>query len=397
MGRMNLRNKLFSRDEYFPEPFPPTESFPIYVADIEILKSSANEYAIVGRKRLNEWIKDWNFEDKKEVLSRLESPSASHHDGAVWELYLNSLFKHLGFHVVRDPLAVNGKTPDFRITRYSRTYYVEATSISREPVSSPKKHWVKLINQVDKVRRDDFFISFHPSRTSSRAPIPSQIINQINSFLDSLDYDALCHIDYQYMPKVVISDNDWEIRVSPIPKKPKGASERFIGVCGSAGTGMVADLQDLRRKIVKKRKKYGPLDKPFLIAILENSFIGSSDRWHRFGALFGEEALHFLQSGETETVRLDNGIWSVRKKETSVEGLLLLDRLALTSPNLGSPEIWINPNFLNSELNIDIPFTFLRLHGDSYELNASELTWDGLTRPSLSSVMSRILTRIFFS
>lgn len=380
---------------YFPEPKEPARTFPIYVSDIEILKKSIDPLAVRGRLRLNHWLRDWNFPDRKDLLARLNSTSAADHDGAVWELYLNSLFRFLGFYVERDPLKIKGKTPDFRITRFGKTYYVEATSVSREPSSPSQKHWRDLVNKVDSISRDDFFITFHPSQTSSGTPRSTQVVKEINTFLDSLDYEELCLASYLDRPELIIRDNEWEIRVSPIPKSPKGVTGGLIRLCGNAETGMISDLEDLRTKISKKRKRYGPLDAPFIIAILENSFVGSDDKWHRFGALFGNDALRISPNGDSRSIRLDNGIWSARKKESYVEGLLLTARLPITFPDLKLPELWINPNVATSELDAVLPFSFLCLQGDKYELTGSEFSWNGLDKPSLRSVLSRLVSRLF--
>lgn len=379
---------------YFPEPSDPITRFPRFVPDIEIYKNSNDPLAVMGRLRLNSWLRDWNFRDKKDLLARLNSDSAADHDGALWELYLNSLFRHLGFHVERDPLKAKGKTPDFLISRYGKRYYVEATSVSRGPSTPIQKHWENLVNKVDEIERDDYSIAFNPTQTSNRAPRPNQIIKQINAFLDSLDYEEVCHSGIWNRPEFPVKDNDWEIRVSPIPKRPKGDSLFFIAICGSADSALISDLEDLRSKISKKRKRYGRLNAPFIIAILENSFAGSYDRWHRFGALFGNEALQLSPNGETKSIRIENGIWSARKKESYVEGLLLVDRLQTTFLQLGLPELWINPNLKSRNLQAEFPFPYLRLEGELYNFTSTNFLWDGIKGPDFKARVSRFISRL---
>ena len=380
---------------YFPEPKTPITKFPRFVSDIEIYKNSNDPLAVLGRLRLNSWLRDWKYPDKKDLLARLNSKSAADHDGAVWELYLNSLFRYLGFHVERDPLKASGKTPDFLITRLGKRYYVEATSVSRGPSSPTQKHWESLVNKVDAIQREDYSITFHPSKTSNKAPRAKQIIKQITAFLDAIDYEQLCRSGIWNRPETLVKDNDWEIRVSPLAKKPIGRSEYFIALCGSADSGLISDLEDLRTKISKKRKRYGRLDAPFIIAILENSFAASNDHWHRFGALFGNEALRLSPNGATKSIRMENGIWSARKKESYVEGLMLFDRLQITFPELGHPELWINPNIESSFLEAEFPFPYLRLEEELYNFTPTNFSWDGLERPSFKAKASRLISRLF--
>ena len=174
-----------------------------------------------------------------------------------------------------------------------------------------------------------------------------------------------------------------------------GESEFFIALCGSADSGLISDLEDLRTKISKKRKRYGRLDAPFIIAILENSFAASNDHWHRFGALFGNEALRLSPNGATKSIRMENGIWSARKKESYVEGLMLFDRLQITFPELGHPELWINPNIESSFLEAEFPFPYLRLEEELYNFTPTNFSWDGLERPSFRAKASQLISRLF--
>lgn len=393
---MKLLKPLRTKEEYFLEPKEPVDEFPIIVPDITILRNSADPLASLGRQRLNLWLNQWPFEDKKDLLSRLESTSASQHDGAVWELYLNSLFKHLGFKVEREPQAISGTTPDFKISKFDRTYFVEASINSREATSPQEKNWERLVTEVDKVKRDDYFISFQPTRTSAQQPTPRKVISAINQFLDSLNYEEILNKHFLDIPEMTIHEKDWEIRVSPIPKKIRGYSTRFIGLFGEASNGMITDLGDLRAKIESKRRHYKGLKHPLILAILENSFIGSEDRWHRFGALFGQEAFRFNPNGEPIPIRLNDGAWDGRRREKEISALLLLNRFPLTFPDLNAPELWINPSHQISSIRQDFPLSNLRLNGDSYEVEYVEMNWNGLDRANLKSFIARKVSEVFY-
>jgi hypothetical protein len=393
---MKRLKPLRPKEKYFLEPKEPVDEFPIIVPDITILRNSADPLASLGRQRLNLWLNQWPFEDKKDLLGRLESTSASQHDGAVWELYLNSLFNHLGFKVEREPQAISGTTPDFKISKFDRTYYVEASINSSEATSPQEKHWERLVTGVDQVKRDDYFISFQPTRTSTQQPSPRKIISAINQFLDSLNYEEILNKHFLDIPEFTIHEKGWEIRVSPIPKKIRGISNRFIGLFGDASNGMITDLGDLRTKIESKRRHYKGLKHPLILAILENSFIGNDDRWHRFGALFGQEAFHFPPNEEPIPIRIKDGTWDGRRREKEISALLLLNRFPLTFPDLNAPEIWINPSHQSSRIRQDFPLSNLYLNGDSYEVEHVEMNWNGLDRATLKSFITRKASEFFY-
>jgi hypothetical protein len=393
---MKRLQSLRDKEKYFLEPEEPAEEFPFNVPDITILRNSADPLAALGRQRLNLWLNQWPFEDKKDLLARVESTSSSQHDGAVWELYLNSLFRHLGFKVEREPQAILGTTPDFKISKFDRTYYVEASISSREASSTQEKHWEKLVTEVDKVRRDDFFISFQPSRTSTEHPRSKKIISDINLFLDSLNYEEVLNDHFLSIPEVTIHERNWEIRVTAMPKKPRGFSTHFIGLYGDASNGMITDLGDLRKKIEEKRRHYKGLKHPLILAILENSFAGSDDNWHRFGALFGQEAFRLPPNGDPIPYRQSGGTWDGRKREKEISALLLLNRFPLTFPKLNPPELWISPRYLGRPIHQDFPLTHLRLNGASYEMEPVDMNWNGLDRANLKSFMTRKASEYFY-
>jgi hypothetical protein len=159
---------------------------------------------------------------------------------------------------------------------------------------------------------------------------------------------------------------------------------------------MITDLGDLRTKIESKRRHYKGLKHPLILAILENSFIGSDDRWHRFGALFGQEAFQLPPNGDPIPIRINDGTWDGRRREKEISALLLLNRFPLTFPNLNAPELWINPSHPSSSIRQDLPLSNLRLDGDSYKVEHVEMNWNGIDRANLKSFITRKASEFFY-
>jgi hypothetical protein len=385
-------NSPFSReeaDQYFKEPGIPEPEFSHIVSDIEVFHNSSTEYAKLARRRLNRWIADWDYQDKKDVLARLESTDAAHHDGAVWELFLNSYFKYLGFHVIRDPLATKGNSPDFLLQKFFTKVYLEATSRAKNGNSAHHHHWVSIVNSVAQIKRDDFQISLRATSVSIQPPKTSKFISEINSYLDSLDFEKISKESESFLHSRAIQVQEWGIEIGVLPKKERTTSGPFIGICGNVDSFMISDLQDLKKKIQDKRSKYGYLEHPYLIAVLENSFIGGVDKWHRVGALFGEEALRISPEGSAQTIRKNNGVWNSRKPDSRVHGLILLGRLSVSLHNWEHPELWVNPAASTGKVRRLIPLATLLPESGSIKTLSTRDYWDGISTGSLKSRIAR--------
>ena len=64
---MKLLKPQRPKEKYFLEPKEPVDEFPIIVPDITILRNSADPLASLGRQRLNLWLNQWPFEDRKDT------------------------------------------------------------------------------------------------------------------------------------------------------------------------------------------------------------------------------------------------------------------------------------------------------------------------------------------
>lgn len=391
---MRLRRTPPKERTYLLEPATPEPEFSSQASELFILKHSTSPYAVLGRRRVNSWINNWDFDDREKIISRLESDSLSNYEGAIWELYLNSLARYLGFLVTREPEAVNGKRPDFKLKRLFSTFYLEGTTISREPNAVDAKHWITLISALENIQRDDFQIGIRCEKSSELPPRVNKLIRKIQEFLDSLDYESVRKLDIFDLPQTSIREDDWILQITVLPKKERSLGGRFIAIEGNLNSPFITDLDDLRTKIKKKRKRYGKLDAPFVLAILENSFVLSSDYWHRHGALFGREAVRIGSNSESEGIRLSDGIWDPITGETNVASLLLLNRLLITFEEMDLPELWTNPKLPSKGISRIFKLKHHKLIDGEYRAFDTSTKWDGLQSPPIKSRFLRTLTLI---
>jgi len=379
-----LRARMMS-GSFFPEPsesdFNVTSATPV----IAILHYGVDERHTSARKQLNRWLVQWNCADVKDIVMRLTSEREQHHESALWELYLNSLFIHLGFSVIHEPLSLNtfgnekAASPDFLIEKDGALLLVEAVTISRTPKETDKKIWTDILDYLQKQRRADFWIGINPTTSTTSPPRKTEILAQINSYLDSCDSiidsgDEQWTLDY--FP-ICVDGWEFELRAQRISEGT--TFDSFVGMWGNLDTGVITDTSDLRSQIMFKRSKYGKeLPHNFVIAVLENSFMGGIDDFHRFGALFGEAQVHFHDDGSVTNGRKANGIWNNGKIDTRLSGLLLLAGMRFGADELPLPEFWINP-YMNDSLQNLFPFTFWRADGDSYSKTLGLKSWNPLS------------------
>lgn len=367
---------------FFPEP--PEVVFDITAAtpSISVLHRGTDEYHKAVRQRVNSWLSHWDFPEVRDVVMRLTSEDQQPHESALWELYLNSLFRDLGFSVKHEPLSLaNGgggkaESPDFLIEKDGVQILVEAVTISREPTQTEKKLWIELLGYIQKHRRDDFWIGIRPIASSNTPPKMKAILAKINTYLDSFEpfpddgIEAVDREDFR------ISVEGWELELHA-HRMPEGEPiDVFVGMWGNLNSGVITDTSDLRSQIDFKRSKYGKdLPYKFVIAVLENSFMGGLDDVHRLGALFGEWVVNFHSNGTSTNGRKPNGLWNNGKTDTHLSGLLLLGGLNVGASQLQLPEFWTNP-YLDNSLHELFPFSIWKLEGETYSKTSGLDFWN---------------------
>ena len=377
MAEIDLSKRAES-GSFFEEPIGPEPNLYSNTPAIEKIQSGQSKYHQLARAKLNAWLKVWDFGDLSELVPRLTSRFSSQHEGAVWELFLNAMFRHLGFSVTRDPLGIQGKTPDFFVQGNGIEFYVEATCVPSGAQSTQEKNWLDLVSKVETLERDDFFISLLPVQMADESARSSYFNAQIMNFLDGLNYEDSVEWTIDETPTKSISFANWEIEVRAFRRSTREQPTGIIGMRGVGSNGAIPDLENLKGKIHQKRKRYGQLMHPYLIAILENSFFAGGDEWHRFGALFGQMTVVLHDNGSSEMVRRPDGIWNEITGEKNLEGLLLCSKMQLWDVELELPELWTNPNLPESDVRDKLMLSRFMLVGGKYGRTGPPLTWNGL-------------------
>jgi hypothetical protein len=109
-------------------------------------------------------------------------------------------------------------------------------------------------------------------------------------------------------------------------------TDRGIGMAEMRG-GMIAPHRDLRDGLYEKTRKYGALDKPYLIAVADGKdqlFSKDSVNSALTEAVFGDEIVQF-KNGNAHATHAKNGFWHGPKgpRNRHVSGVLLLPESGL--------------------------------------------------------------------
>lgn len=256
--------------------------------------SSRKDIGIV-RRELNKWFLNYPIEHRKELKNSFKK----HFDDSFYELFLHQLFLQLGFQVEIHPSIKNSrKKPDFLISKDNLEIYVEAkvvTGKSKEEEAIERKT-NEVLDNLNKIKSKEFFL--HISRlefNSIKQPRIKEIVQLVEEQLKLNNPDKIEKILKEYglpnLPSIKINNQDIDLVIGLIPKSKTSRNDykRPIGILpGKSFWG--GGEQKLREAIEMKAKRYGEIEKPFIVCV--NSLdIKTTDKLDVDYAIWGAKGL----------------------------------------------------------------------------------------------------------
>lgn len=235
------------------------------------------------REKLNEWFSKFPTSEQVELKSRFKKTFSS----AYFELFIHELFRRQGFEILIHPEVPNtSKRPDFLMKKDSFEFYLEAKE-AREK-SEAQQALENRINQVyDSLNRIDspnFFLKIdelilktanQPSTKRAIANIEAESAKHDPDFLT----DQLTKYGLESSARIEYEDIDLKLVVSLIPKSPASR-----GLNGGRAIGMYpfetswgGSEESIKGSFEKKYKRYGQLDKPYIVCINAIGMKGNGD------------------------------------------------------------------------------------------------------------------------
>jgi hypothetical protein len=319
-------------------------------SDFDFLDRVAGAHWDRVRSLLERWFDDHPEEAKRELRTRFIDSDNGQHVGAWWELYIASLFRHLGYDVVPHPTIEGSKRkPDFLVTREAAAVYVECT-VAGAGGTRGTPEWI--YDCISDVETRDFFVGIEHFEQGAEKPKRVEVTRPIAQWLAGLDPDELLSAPENRSPHTVIRIRDWSIEFIAYPNHPDARYKggRLLGSLPPVLDFPANTIDRIHEAISKKGRRYGrePLPIPLVVAVLTSGFVDEDDVAE---ALFGRKAFEWYP-GDPDSIRMErkrNGYWRGDwssddvQRGTRVSGALFGSNLRYWRIASDLPELWINP------------------------------------------------------
>lgn len=323
-------------------------------------KSSRGDIGHV-RNVLETWFSKFPEGEKKELKNRFKKDIES----AFFELFLFTLLSKLGFEIEIHPELKNSKKkPDFLIEKEGLHAYVEAKICydkTNEKMAFEKRQ-NQFYDDINKVRIKGFLLAideliFKTNRQPSVKALNAKIEKEINLLNPKIITTQLEKFGFDSTPKIEFENTDFKIVLKPMPlvESEKGRiSESPIGVF-PIETFLGGGEQSLKTSIIKKAKRYGKFEIPYLICInsLGKRTSGKTDIENVIWGSLQYSYSTDPNNRKGKTTRAENGVFynSKKVKLTNVSGIFVTKIFPSNIPN---SKYWIYKNpFASNEFEFE--------------------------------------------
>lgn len=298
--------------------------------EYDYINKSSREVIVKARKGLNDWFEDYPDVEKKELKTRFKKDF----DSAFYELFLYRLFRQLDFNIQIHPqVPVSSKRPDFLISKNNLEIYMEAKTVSSK--SEKEKAEKRKLNQLfDEISKTNFHntillleeLHLKTNKQPSAKKIRSEIIEKISKFnLEGLSKEFELG-KLSNLPKIIIDNDDIYLEVGLFfIKEEKFSSDKKRSIGSYPFEILESGEAILKRSINKKAKRYGELDKPFIIC-LNTLDHNTSNSFSINNAIWGSEAVSYSldpNNRNLKRIRKPDGVfYSKRPRLKNLSGVL---------------------------------------------------------------------------
>jgi hypothetical protein len=314
-----------------------------------------------ARALLEDWFAHYPDDHKVDLRKRFTFSDEGQHIGAWWELYIYSLYRHLGYSIeVHSEIAGISTRPDFLVAGDAGPMYIECTvdSVSDRPVTTNPGIEAAIYDAINKIKKRNFFVGLEFKQEGKQQPSRKQIVRDVGNWLEGLNPDdvladleaARATGDLATLPEKDFCFHDWIVTCTAYPNDPGKRHEggRLLGALPSGGAFFVRNIQRIREAVRRKGARYGAvgvLDKPLVVALLS---ISSFAEWSDVtDAMFGSTAIRYVEGDpeSTKPIRQQNGNWRGPDSERGVRVSAVLFSHDMQPWSVAShlPAAWINP------------------------------------------------------
>lgn len=226
------------------------------------------------RELLNKWFENYPDDYKQNLQNDFKN---KFHD-AFHELFIHETFYRQGFTLTPHPKLPNStRKPDFLAAKNGKEIYIEATTVSYLSDLEIKKENFKenFLEELNKMSSPNFWLGLKELEfKKDNFPKVGNLRKGFEQELSKLDPEELQNKEKSRLAShdLKYEDNDLKIVVTLFVKSEaaKQASDfRTIGIQMSPVTIKDAsnDADKILKSFIDKSKRYGELDKPFIICL----------------------------------------------------------------------------------------------------------------------------------
>lgn len=309
------------------------------------------------------WFVHYPEEHRHDLRSRFRSDNNDNHDGALFELACHEILRHEGFvPEIHPELPGSSKRPDFLIRESDKKCYFEVTVTgTRDGPFELHPNEQGVIDHLNSLTSQDFYIGVEFKGKLTTTLSRRKIVDPFEDLLQNHTRDEVVNITKgrrrDDAPFATISHGDWLAKGWLVPIADPEIGTRRSQIVRYPFKAARTDVAgSVKTAINHKRKRYGELDAPLVIAVnVRDIFYNGFD--NDMGILFGQEVISYSSSDPDipgVTTRRDNGIWSRQRKVDAVFICSCFDILNLR--NL-TARLYVNPRTDSSNL----PSSLLRI------------------------------------
>lgn len=322
-------------------------------------RSARKDISII-RETLNEWFSKYPNDEKLELRNSFKKKF----DDCFYELFLYQLFTKLGFDIqVHPDLPNTSKKPDFLLKRGDLELYAEAKIVKNK--SHQQEAVDRKINEfydnISKIDSKDFLLNIDTFILKShKQPSTKGLIKKIEEEIQMLDPDLVTEEittkGFESIPVIEIENEDILLRIKPMPvvKSARDKKKRPIGMYPMESFWGGGE-ESLRDSISMKAKRYGKLDKPFIVCvnILDIKTSGTDDIEN---AIWGSLAISWStnpNNRDEKWIRKRDGLF-LGEKEPNLKNLSGVLVTKVYTHNIPNANYWLYKHpFSENELEFN--------------------------------------------